>query len=822
MTLVLGHPDIPMSDAYLSQILQQGVATAMLTPPTFLEALSQDAVGLDGLKKLNHIAYGGGPLRPDIIETLTAAVPHLASFIGATEYGWFHCISGSNENSDALNFYSDIGYKLEEIADKQFELVIVNDAKTNHFHGIFDVFPHLAEYRTRDVFTEKADAKGWWKYKGRIDDLIVLSNGEKINPIAMENIVASHPAVKAALMVGEYRFNALLLVELENAQAADTETSRLEVLDSIWPTVQKANEIAPGFAKMSKSLILFAKPDKPFLRAGKGTVQRNLTIQSYMEELDALATSQDHVLLLEGLEIRQVASVTDIKHLISQIIHQTLEMDALSDSDDIFHFGLDSLKVNMVSRRLGAALKACGRLHLSTLVNNRLVYAFPSIEKMANQLVLLESSDEKGTSGSEKLIESRAHDLELLLNRYAEYQIPSTVASTVRGVQGEKPWKIILTGSTGSLGSYLLAALHALPESQVSKIFCLNRSVDGGERQIKVNTSRGIESSWAGGERVQFFHADFAQERLGLSEESLQMLLDEITVIIHAAWPVNFNLGLSSFEPHVAGVRNLLEFSAKSRHKAPFIFISSISTSFSWQDQHPDQRVPEGVLDDFDAPEASGYAESKFVSELLIEKIAASAQLTTSILRVGQIAGPVEGTGGSWNKQEWFPSLIASSKHLGVLPSTMGPMGDIDWIPVDILAPVIIELVEGILHSDVARQNGQTSVYNLVNPKMASWTSLLHAVQRATAIQRTITLPQWVDALDKSSLDKGGIVSAANPAVKLLDFFRRLSSRESNAGGQNITARYDVSLLLENSVSVSKMAAVSDDWMELWIKQWNL
>lgn len=821
MTLVLGHPDIPMSDAYLSQILQQGVATALMTPPTFLEALSQDAVGLEGLMKLNHIAYGGGPLRPDIIETLTPAVPHLASFIGATEYGWFHCISGSNENSDALNFYSDIGYKFDEIANKQFELVIVNDARTNHFHGIFDVFPHLAAYRTRDVYMAKPGASGWWTYKGRIDDLIVLSNGEKINPIAMENIVASHPAVKAALMVGEYRFNASLLVELENVQAAATETARLELLDSIWPTVQKANEIAPGFAKMSKSLVLFAKPDKPFLRAGKGTVQRKLTIQSYMEELDALAASQHDVLLLEGLEIRQLASVTDIKHLVSQIIHQTLEIDGLSDSDDIFHFGLDSLKVNMVSRRLGAALKACGKLHLSTLVNNRLVYAFPSIEKMANQLVLLDNSDRCGTGGNERFIESRAHALESLLTRFAEYQIPSTVASTVRGLHGGKPWKVILTGSTGSLGSYLLAALHALPETQVSKIFCLNRSVDGGERQIKANASRGIESSWADGERVQFLHVDLAQEDLGLSEESLQMLLDETTVIIHAAWPVNFNLGLSSFEPHIAGVRNLLNFSARSTHRAAFIFISSISTTFSWQDRHPDQRVPEGVLCDFDAPETSGYAESKFVSELLIEKIATSAQLTTSILRVGQIAGPVEGTEGSWNKQEWFPSLIASSKHLGVLPSTMGPLGDIDWIPVDILAPVIIELVEGILHSDPAHQNGKTFVYNLVNPKISSWTSHLNAVQRATAIKSIIPLSEWVDALEKSSFDKGGIVSAAHPAVKLLDFFHRLGGRESSVGRANVTPRYDVSLLLENSSSASHMTAVSDDWMELWIKQWN-
>lgn len=37
------------------------------------------------------------------------------------------------------------------------------------------------------------------------------------------------------------------------------------------------------------------------------------------------------------------------------------------------------------------------------------------------------------------------------------------------------------------------------------------------------------------------------------------------------------------------------------------------------------------------------------------------------------------------------PQIIASSKHLDVLPSTIGSMDRVDWIPVDILADVIVE-----------------------------------------------------------------------------------------------------------------------------------
>ena len=44
-------------------------------------------------------------------------------------------------------------------------------------------------------------------------------------------------------------------------------------------------------------------------------------------------------------------------------------------------------------------------------------------------------------------------------------------------------------------------------------------------------------------------------------------------------WRVDFNLGLSSFEPNVASVRNLINFALESKLPTPprFIFISTIA-----------------------------------------------------------------------------------------------------------------------------------------------------------------------------------------------------------------------------------------------------
>ena len=55
-----------------------------------------------------------------------------------------------------------------------------------------------------------------------------------------------------------------------------------------------------------------------------------------------------------------------------------------------------------------------------------------------------------------------------------------------------------------------------------------------------------------------------------------------------------------------------------------------------------------------------GYAESKYVAELLLEAGAEKCGVQALICRVGQLAGPVTKKGGMWGKQEWLPSVSSS------------------------------------------------------------------------------------------------------------------------------------------------------------------
>jgi thioester reductase-like protein len=259
----------------------------------------------------------------------------------------------------------------------------------------------------------------------------------------------------------------------------------------------------------------------------------------------------------------------------------------------------------------------------------------------------------------------------------------------------------------------------------------------------------------------------------------------------------------------------LLDFGFHSRNKAPVIFTSSISTAIEWMEQHPDDLVPEAIIHEFDAPQKIGYAESKFVSEHVLETFTRSSGLTTAIFRTGQIAGTLTGK-GVWNGREWFPSIMSSSKHLDILPETLGKMESIEWIPVDVISLIMVELVEEVLHS---QSLGKTLVYNLVNPKPATWSSLSKSAQKLTGISKTVPLKDWVEALEVSSHEKNRAIIETNPAVKLLDWLRLISQKDIPQEG---TSGFEVRRLVQDSRTASQLTAVSSEWMSLWISRWKL
>lgn len=63
---------------------------------------------------------------------------------------------------------------------------------------------------------------------------------------------------------------------------------RRALLEELWLNVTMANKGLPEHTRIGRDMILVASMEKPFLRAGKGTIIRRLTYDLFTAEIDLL------------------------------------------------------------------------------------------------------------------------------------------------------------------------------------------------------------------------------------------------------------------------------------------------------------------------------------------------------------------------------------------------------------------------------------------------------------------------------------------------------------------------------------------------------
>ncbi|KAI1321124.1 hypothetical protein F5Y16DRAFT_417081 [Xylariaceae sp. FL0255] len=90
---------------------------------------------------------------------------------------------------------------------------------------------------------------------------------------------------------------------------------------------------------------------------------------------------------------------------------------------------------------------------------------------------------------------------------------------------------------------------------------------------------------------------------------------------------------------------------------------------------------------------SNGYGQSKAIPSDLLYLTSSRSGIKSTTIRLGQVAGPVGYIGSAqWNINEWLPSLTRTSKQLNMLPQTIPLLNEIDWVPVDRTAQILIEL----------------------------------------------------------------------------------------------------------------------------------
>lgn len=823
--LVLGIADRPLTGDLVVECLAHSDADSAFLPPAIIEDMSQSEEGTKTLASLTAVCFGGGNLAREAGNRLVKQGVVFNNLIGATEWAPFPTYTVSDPSLWQYHHYNPevFGSEFRKLDGEEdvYELVVVRK-KQNQDHpglqGIFYTFPELKEWSTRDLYRPHPTLPDYWLYHGRSDNIIVFNNGEKLNPVTIEEIVGDHPLLKGAMVVGTQRFQAGLIIEPQSYP--QTEEEKRALLDSAWPLVEKANEETVQHGRISRDMVVLSNPDKPFLRAGKGTVQRAMTVKLYDDDIKQMYEKEDaggaQAAPKLHLESEDALAQSIVETLQRRVGAAKLEADV-----DFFAAGIDSLGVMNAAKVLRGGLKESGYEVDAQALAPRVIYTNSTPRRLAAHIF---HSIIRGQGGAQSEDEQQQEAMRAIHRKYTQNL---TKARPNRPDPRTENQVVVLTGSTGMLGSYLLDLMGRSP--RVAKIICLNRAADGGRaQQAKALADRGLDLGVLD-TKAEFLHADMSKPDLGLGAEAHARLRAEADRFVHNAWPVNFNIPVESFEPFLAGVRYVGDLAAAAARRVAVTFISSIAVADRWDPaRHGAGEVPERRLEDTGLA-AGGYGRSKMVGSLIIEDASAAAagDFPCAVVRVGQVAGP-EAERGMWNRQEWLPSIVASSLYLGALPSDLGSMSRVDWTPAEKVAALVLEAAGVSPRARAAGGAGTAAAgtaddvsgyYHGVNPRAASWGELSLAVQEFYGrgrIPELVPFAEWCDRLEgtREDDDDGGASVARNPGVKLVDSYRGMAS----APGPVV---YDMRETARRCPVVGETVAVTPDMMKHWCEQWG-
>lgn len=654
--------------------------------------------------------------------------------------------------------------------------------------GVFYTFPQLDEYHTKDLYKPHPTKAHHWAHCGRSDDVIAFSNGEKLNPVTIEQAVGTHPALVRAVVVGQGKFQAAIF--LEPAEFPKDEAASEQLIDDVWPAIEQINEKTVAHGRIAKHFITVSDPKKPIPCSAKGSLQRGAFLKLYKDEIDAMYDGSKQAAPVE----LSLASKDGLVKSIKKIITSSLGVDDIEENDDFFGAGIDSLGIINLARTLGDGLQQAGVPADRAKVTTRAIYSNSTLDKLAGYLLAQASQNGTMSDSTNGVKESQAvlkqHSISPVEGEVPEKPAPNDNAQTV-----------ILTGSTGSLGSYLLDQLEG--SDSVAKVICLNRGADGGkQRQLQSNEERGLRTEFL---KTEFMQADLSQPNFGLDSSIYNRLLSSVDRIVHNAWPVNFNLSVESFAPSIHGVLSLAKFSFHAAKHVPIAFMSSIGSADMWTGPGP---VPETSLPDF-ALASTGYGQSKLVGDLILQEATEKLGVPAAIIRVGQISGP-RSEKGAWNRHEWLPTIVSSSVGLGKLPLDLGASSVVDWVPVEDVASTILEISGVLSKQPLSAISGH---FHVVNPAHVQWRELALAAAKFYQQQgrdlELVDFATWVKAVESAPANGSEI-----PAVKLLDTYKALAESAGSDGFATDKTR-------GVSKTLSQLGPVDAQMMENWCQQWG-
>ncbi|KAJ5779598.1 hypothetical protein N7457_007318 [Penicillium paradoxum] len=357
--------------------------------PSLVDELGETPHVLSKLEPSKFICASGGPVSPVSAGKVNEVI-RVLNLTGTTEGLFIGNLITPREDWFWFCFHPYAGFEFREVEEGTYEHWVHRNEHWSLFQGIFQTFPDESSINLKDLYMQHPTKPNLWAFKGRSDDLVVLSNGYKISPLETEAFVTTHPAINGCLIFGTGKPQAGLLIELK-----DSSEKTEELLDSIWETVKKANSMSRHKNQLLKDFITFANPEMPFYRTDKGTVKRPATLKLYADYIERFYSSRDDD--PDNIVTLDMSSTSSIQDCIRKTLASSLpEAQEASLDADIFALGLDSLGVFAIVKMIRASTG------LTDQIGPRHIYASPTIAKLTATIESLvaeaEIANKKGSS----------------------------------------------------------------------------------------------------------------------------------------------------------------------------------------------------------------------------------------------------------------------------------------------------------------------------------------------------------------------------------------------------------------------------------------
>ncbi|KAI1117615.1 acetyl-CoA synthetase-like protein [Nemania sp. NC0429] len=791
-SLVIGPPHMMPDGALLKSVMTQQKLRAMFLVPSVIEQLLlQEPENLELFRSLDFIACSGAPSNPAIGDRLSKAV-NLFSPFGSTEIVAVPELALPREDWEWHEFRPDFKAELQvyDADEGLYELVVFADDESADFTAISHNLPGVTTYHTRDLFKRHPTQPNLFKYHGRCDDIIVLANGEKFNPIPLEMDILHHSSLKGALVIGNNRLQSALLVEPE---AAIDDMARSKLLDDLWPLVQKANNLVLGPGRVQQSKLLCALAEKPFVRTAKGTIVRKLTENLYEPEIEELYSNAAVQRRLFSMRLANPMDEESAANFVREVISLTFPQGSyIGQDEDFYAYGLDSVQTMEVMRHLKSSLGDQTRGSLAW-ITPRLIYQNPTIADLSRLLMAFINDGvvpqyDRQTASSRLVDETVAQYVEGLSARSIS---PRPVFSRASETA------VAVIGSTGYLGTHTLIQLLKHPE--ITRIYCLNRNSDAQNRQSSMLATLDSSANSVLSKLV-YMTVDLGKPYLGLQKNDFDRLGREVDVIVYNSWRLDFGLSIGSFSPFLKASRDIIDLAHTSQRNMRIVFISSMSSVGALASKGI---APEAPVHESSAAINIGYAQSKLAAERIFTIANKQAGIPVSIVRVCQLGGPIDSSAGDWAEQPWISALLRTAKTLECMPNDLGFT---DWMPVEIAASMLKAF---IIHPT----QGEAQVYNLYPPNPQPWTLVCDFMREEFGVEQQVSMSTWIKRLHNIR-DPTASDIATMPALKILDYFETMKSGD----GAVMSFATDKAL----GVSQVEVPVLGKATLQRWLRSWNL